>query len=195
MRVLSVAKSGTMFGRRDPEVVHPRAQRLDRASRIALSAAQEALAVAEVSGAELGVFVITRFGAFAANAEHWQRFASGGLSAVSPLVFPATVPSAAAGEIAIATGAMGPNITLCGGHRSLPELWHMAEAALRTGDCRHALVAAVDGWHEQLGAYGLTPECVDGACVALCSAGDGWPKLVEHVSVVAAFDRSLSGGR
>jgi 3-oxoacyl-(acyl-carrier-protein) synthase len=166
MKSLGVAQLGEVYGKayiEEVPVVHARAQRLDRASRLALSCAQALVSEIGISGPDMGVFVLTRFGAIAANAEHWQKYESGGLPAVSPLIFPATVPSAAAAEVAIALSAMGPNVTLCGDMQALPALWLMAEDALRAEDCRVALVGFVDGWHASLSGFGLTRKEVDGA--------------------------------
>ena len=123
----------------DDHVVHPRPGRLDRPSRLLLSAAQKAM---PAPPGDSGVFVATEHGAFAANAEHWGHVLASGLSAVSPLIFPATVPSAPAGEVAIALPAMGPNVTLCG-FSSARQIVRMARRALRDGECDGAYVAVV----------------------------------------------------
>ena len=189
VRVLASARVGAIYGKTDVVVVHARAQRLDRASRLALAAAQQVAALADA--ADCGVFVLTRFGAIAANAEHWSKFKGGGIGAVSPLIFPSTVPSAAAAEVAIALQAMGPNFTLCGDASLIPELWRLAEDALAIGDCTHALVGAVDGWHPVLERFGLKESDVDGACFALLGPGDHTPHFHHDTSIVRAFDRSL----
>lgn len=184
-----VAKNGHAFGVGDPPVVHARPGRLDRPSRLALSAAQQVFKEPAGERPRLGVWIVSQYGAFAANADHWQMFLSKGTAGVSPLVFPATVPSAAAAEIAIAVGAMGPNVTLCGGPRAAVDLFGLACDAIASGVCDEALVGAVDGWHPRLAALGFSEATIDGCVVARIGRGAQVPALAAlPATTVRAFE-------
>jgi 3-oxoacyl-(acyl-carrier-protein) synthase len=161
---------------------HPRAGRLDRYTRLAVAAAQTL-----VQGAhpELGIFLASEWGSFGANADHWAGIASG--APASPLVFPATVPSAAAGEVAISLGAMGPNVTCVGDAASLIPLAH---AAMRAGDCAAALVGVVEAWHPRMAALGLDWRTHDGACLVWLEPG--WqPVFAPAPSALLAFAQAV----
>ena len=93
-----------------------RAGRLDRVSRLFLSAAHLAVTSANLviddSNAErCGLSFGTGFGCLLTNAEYNQKVNDQGLAAASPRLFAATVSSAAAGEVSIALGIKGPNVT------------------------------------------------------------------------------------
>ena len=174
--MIRCARAGSSFAEHwiaDADVVcnHPRAGRLDRYTRLAVSAAQALLAGAPAvaNPVDLGVFLASEWGSFAANADHWAVVSSGGVA--SPLIFPATVPSAAAGEVAMLLGAMGPNVTLVGGAEALVPI---ARASLAAGDCGAAIVGVVDAWHPRMAALGLDWHTHDGACLALFTAASAW---------------------
>jgi 3-oxoacyl-(acyl-carrier-protein) synthase len=183
-----IARTGVRFGLANPEVVHARPGRLDRASRLALAAAQAVFTEPVAERAKLGVWMVSQYGAFSANAEHWQLFMDKGIAGVSPLVFPATVPSAAAAEIAIATGAMGPNVTLCGGPLVALQLLKLARRALHAGVCDEALVGAVDGWHPLMAKLGLNEREIDGAVLVRLKRDDVFGAAVDAAATLAAFD-------
>ena len=165
---------------------HPRAGRLDRYTRLALSAAQ-ALGPEAEERADLGVFVASEWGSFGANTEHWSTICAG--QPASPLVFPATVPSAAAGEVAIALGAMGPNVTLMGGAGALLQI---ARASIAAGECAMAIVGVVEAWHPRMAALGLDWRTHDGACLALFTAQSEWSlTLAPAGSALLAFSHAF----
>lgn len=197
INLVSVARVGYVYGVPDPEVAHARPGRLDRPSRLALAAAQRVFAEPIAERPRLGIWVVSQYGAFAANADHWQGFLARGIAGVSPLVFPATVPSAAAAEIAIATGAMGPNVTLCGGPSAAAALLSLAAAALHDGSCDEALVCAVDGFHPRLAALGLAEASIDAAVVARIVRGGSPIGAAHGATTVGAFEHAVttSGGR
>ena len=172
MSVHKVVRLGSSFMRDWVEEAtlacsHPRAGRLDRYTRLALAAAQQLVPLIGELGARegLGIFFASEFGCFGSNCEHLKTVRAG--QAASPLVFPATVPSSAAGEVAMSLLAMGPNVTLTGGVEVALQVWALARAALAAGDCEQALVGVVEAWHPRLAEFGLSFLSHDGACLAL----------------------------
>lgn len=117
---------------------------------------------ADITREDLGIFLTTEWGSFGANVDHWAAVSSG--APASPLIFPATVPSAAAGEVAIALGAMGPNVTMVGGAEALLPI---ARASLAANDCSAAIIGVVEAWHPRMAALGLDWKTHDGACFGL----------------------------
>jgi len=90
--------------------------RLDRLSRLFLSASYLAVDDAELSPERLdserfGLSFGTGLGCLLTNEEYYRRIVEKGLAAASPQLFAYTVSSAAAGEISIALGIRGPNVT------------------------------------------------------------------------------------
>ncbi len=90
--------------------------RLDRFCRLLLSAAFSAVDAAkiEISPAiapRVGLSVGTALGCLLTNAEYNQKLVEQGAAAASPRLFAYTVSSAAAGELSIALGIKGPNVT------------------------------------------------------------------------------------
>lgn len=186
-----VGRAGLCFGV-EPSVVHARPQRLDRASLLALAAAQQVLTAPEREDLSLGVAVLTEWGAFSANAEHWLRVRDVGPAQASPLVFPATVPSAAAAELAIAFSAMGANVTECGGAADWPAFVAGAQALVAAGAVHRLIVCAVDGGHPALTHYGVAEQAVDGAVAFILSADvrcelGGWTERGGLVVSVSAW--------
>ncbi len=180
------AFSGTFIETGDIACRHPRAGRLDRYCRLAVSAAEALIASAAIDTA-LGVFIASQVACFGANAEHWKILVEG--APASPLIFPATAPSAAAGEIATAILAMGPNVTLVGGAE---EIWQMARSAIAAGDCSQAICGVVEAWHPRLTELGATWQTHDGACLALISANDPPLAFSAAPSALLAFSNALA---
>jgi 3-oxoacyl-[acyl-carrier-protein] synthase II len=99
-----------------PEQVRARGGRLDRLCRLFLSAAYRAIADARLDislmdAERVGVSFGTGLGCLLTNAEYNQKLIRGGPAAASPRLFASTVSSAAAGEVSIALGIKGPNVT------------------------------------------------------------------------------------
>jgi 3-oxoacyl-[acyl-carrier-protein] synthase II len=97
---------------------HKIAWRLDRHVQLALVAAREALAdaVLDTSNwdpARVGVVLGTALGGMPAWEREHNRLRDKGHTAVSPRLIPLAAPNMAAGEIAIDTGAAGPNLATC----------------------------------------------------------------------------------
>jgi 3-oxoacyl-[acyl-carrier-protein] synthase II len=90
--------------------------RLDRLCRLFLSASYLAveaagLQVGELDAERVGLSFGTGLGCLVTNAEYNQKLVDHGPSAASPRLFAYTVSSAAAGEVSIALGIKGPNVT------------------------------------------------------------------------------------
>lgn len=90
--------------------------RLDRLCRLFLSASYlavdaAALHVEELDAERVGLSFGTGLGCLLTNAEYNQKLVDHGPSAASPRLFAYTVSSAAAGEVSIALGIKGPNVT------------------------------------------------------------------------------------
>jgi 3-oxoacyl-(acyl-carrier-protein) synthase len=188
---MRIARIGSAFSRAfietgDLACRHPRAGRLDRYCRLAVSAA-EALIASPVLDPALGIFIASQFACFGANAEHWKILSEG--APASPLIFPATAPSAAAGEIATAILAMGPNVTLVG---SAAEIWQTARSAIAAGDCTQAICGVVEAWHPRLTELGASWQTHDGACLALISASDPALTFAVAPSALLSFSGALA---
>ena len=90
--------------------------RLDRLCRLFLSAAYlavdaAALRIEEEDAERVGLSFGTGLGCLLTNAEYNQKLVAHGPTAASPRLFAYTVSSAAAGEVSIALGIKGPNVT------------------------------------------------------------------------------------
>ncbi|HUI25322.1 MAG TPA: beta-ketoacyl synthase N-terminal-like domain-containing protein [Candidatus Kryptonia bacterium] len=90
--------------------------RLDRLCRVFLSASYSAvdaarLEMAPAQAGRVGLSFGTGFGCLLTNAEYHQKIVESGPAAASPRLFAYTVSSAAAGEVSIALGITGPNVT------------------------------------------------------------------------------------
>ena len=94
--------------------------RLDRFSRLFLSAASLAvenagLQIRDDEAERIGLSFGTGFGCLLTNAEYNLKLVERGPTAASPRLFAATVSNAAAGEVSIALGIKGANVTLHAG--------------------------------------------------------------------------------
>ena len=100
-----------------PAEARRRVGRLDRLCRLFLSATSLAVESAglKISAAEAdryGLSFGTGFGCLLSDAEYNQKVTEHGPAAASPQLFAYTVSSAAAGEVSIAFGIKGPNLTV-----------------------------------------------------------------------------------
>ena len=99
-----------------PADKRPHTGRLDRLCRLFLSAAYLAveaagLRIEEEDRERVGLSFGTGLGCLLTNAEYNQRLVAHGPTGASPRLFAYTVSSAAAGEVSIALGIKGPNVT------------------------------------------------------------------------------------
>jgi 3-oxoacyl-[acyl-carrier-protein] synthase II len=94
--------------------------RLDRLCRLFLSAASLAvdasgLSIEDAGAERVGLSFGTGLGCLLTNAEYNRKLVEHGPAAASPRLFAYTVSSAAAGEVSIALGIKGANVTLHAG--------------------------------------------------------------------------------
>lgn len=100
-----------------PADVRARSGRLDRICRLFLAASflavdDAAFTIAAAEAERVGLSFGTGLGCLLSDAEFYDRVVEQGAAAASPRVFAYTVSSAAAGEVSIALGMHGPNVTL-----------------------------------------------------------------------------------
>lgn len=93
-----------------------RVGRLDRLCRLLLSAAYLAVDAAQLDMSpadsdRVGLSFGTGLGCLLTNAEYYEKIVAQGPAAASPRLFAYTVSSAAAGEVSIALGIRGANVT------------------------------------------------------------------------------------
>lgn len=114
------ADDGLSIGDIPVDVIPPdkrtRIGRLDRLCRMFLSASFLAVDSAGVTirpeaADRVGLSFGTGLGCLLTNAEYFQKIVESGPAAASPRLFAYTVSSAAAGEVSIALGIQGPNVT------------------------------------------------------------------------------------
>jgi 3-oxoacyl-[acyl-carrier-protein] synthase II len=99
-----------------PAETRARSGRLDRICRLFLAASflaveDAALTIAPSDAERVGLSFGTGLGCLLSDAEFYERVVEQGAGAASPRVFAYTVSSAAAGEVSIALGIHGPNVT------------------------------------------------------------------------------------
>jgi 3-oxoacyl-[acyl-carrier-protein] synthase II len=99
-----------------PEERRSHVGRLDRFCRLLLVASHRAVSAAELridadNCTRIGLSFGTGFGCVLTNAEYDAKMVTAGPGAASPRLFAYTVSSAAAGEVSIALGIKGPNVT------------------------------------------------------------------------------------
>jgi 3-oxoacyl-[acyl-carrier-protein] synthase II len=116
------------------------ARRLDRHVQLALAAAREALADAALDTsawdpARVGVVLGTAMGGVPAWEREHDRLRDRGPMAVNPRLVPLAMPNMAAGEIAIDTGAAGPNLATCTACASGATAIGTGRELLRSGLC------------------------------------------------------------
>ena len=99
-----------------PAAARARIGRADRLCRLFLAAAAQAvddarLALPFAAAERVGLSFGSGLGCLLSNAEFYEKVVAQGAAAASPRVFAYTVSSAAAGEVSIAFGIHGPNVT------------------------------------------------------------------------------------
>lgn len=98
------------------DTTRSRIGRVDRLSRMFLSAAHLAMHSADLTAADIGAERVglsfgTGLGCLLTDEEYNRKIVEQGPAAASPRLFAYTVSSAAAGEVSIALGIKGPNVT------------------------------------------------------------------------------------
>ena len=115
-------KAGQCWGKADQfkaaDFIPPlKVRKLDRASQFAVATAGLALAHAGIArdrlaGERIGIALGCGFGGIANSSELLSGYYQGGVSGLSPMLFPNTVANAAASNASIEYGLKGPNLTI-----------------------------------------------------------------------------------
>lgn len=125
----------------------------DRASRLALYAAEQALADAGLldergrlrgTGDATAVVVSSNLGSLRTVCDFTDTIARDTVTGLSPLGLPQTSSNVVAGWIAIRYGLRGPNLTVCNGATSGLDALHWARNLIEARRCRRAVVAGVE---------------------------------------------------
>lgn len=132
-----------------PEQAQPRTGRLDRLCKLFLTAsframADASLAAASVEPERLGLSFGTGLGCLLTNAEFYEKVVASGPAAASPRSFAYTVSNAAAGEVSIALGIKGPNLTSHAGFAAGAEAIAYASEIIRRGRADVMLAGGAD---------------------------------------------------
>jgi len=127
----------------------PRAGRLDRLSRLFLAASYRAVGAAGLHLADedrerVGLSFGTGLGCLLTNAEYNEKIVAAGPSAASPRLFAYTVSSAAAGEVSIALGIRGANVTMHAGFAAGVQAIGYAYDLLQAGKADVVLAGGAD---------------------------------------------------
>jgi 3-oxoacyl-(acyl-carrier-protein) synthase len=143
---LMIGKDEQLWGKADAfkatDFIAPlKARKMDRASQLSVAVAGLALADAGfVKGSfapeRIGIALGCGFGGIANSSELLTGFYQGGVSGLSPMLFPNTVANASAGNTSIEYGLKGPNITFI-------QRFCSAESAILAG-CRFIEEGRVD---------------------------------------------------
>ncbi|MDP7114754.1 MAG: beta-ketoacyl synthase N-terminal-like domain-containing protein [Myxococcota bacterium] len=119
--------------------------RVDRGSKLALIAGRQALDSAGIDGGQPAAVVIgSRYGCLLVNEGYHRSLLTKGYRLASPLLFGYTVPSAPAGELSIAAGLTGPNLTLVDGDAAGGAAVARAADWIRSGRVERAVAGGVD---------------------------------------------------
>ncbi|MEV6960754.1 beta-ketoacyl synthase N-terminal-like domain-containing protein [Streptomyces sp. NPDC051207] len=170
----------------------------DRASRLALRAAEPALRAAGVwDGAELrvprdeiAVIVSSNLGILDNVCAFTDIIAEKTVTGLSPLGLPQTSSNVIAGSVAMRFGLRGPNITLCNGATSGLDALYWARNLLAVGRARVVLVVGVEPSGPAVTRL-LGTESVDGAAgVVLESADRAAARGVRPLATVAGCARA-----
>jgi 3-oxoacyl-[acyl-carrier-protein] synthase II len=132
-----------------------RVGRLDRLCRLFLSAAYLAadaagLQIDAADAERTGLSFGTGLGCLLTNAEYNQKLVAHGPAAASPRLFAYTVSSAAAGEVSIALGIKGANVTMHAGMAAGLQAIGYGFDLIRTGTADVVLAGGADALGEPL---------------------------------------------
>jgi 3-oxoacyl-[acyl-carrier-protein] synthase II len=137
------------------------ARRLDRFAQFAVVAAQEALADSGLNiqnglTEEVGVVIGSGIGGLSTLLEQTRLLESRGPGRVSPFALPMSIPDIAAGQVAIATGAKGPNMAIVSACATGSSVIGEAAETIRRGDA----VAMIAGGSDAV----ILPITIAGFC-------------------------------
>jgi 3-oxoacyl-[acyl-carrier-protein] synthase II len=124
-------------------------RRMSRVSRMAVAASQEALedsglVLDDVGGERIGVIMGTCYGGGSHVEDFYVSLLRDGPRGAQPLLFPETVPNAAASHIAMFHGITGPNSTFCQNEISVENAIHYARNLLLQKAVDAVLVGGAD---------------------------------------------------
>ncbi|MFF5706615.1 beta-ketoacyl-[acyl-carrier-protein] synthase family protein [Streptomyces sp. NPDC012794] len=127
------------------------ARRLDRFAQLGIAAARRAVADADLSvpngpPERVGVVLGVGSNSLRTYVEEFTRLGEGRPEAVSPLALPRSVPNMVAGEIALDTGARGPNFTVSSACASGANALGVARGLLLGGLCDVVLAGGAESW-------------------------------------------------
>ncbi|MFD3520148.1 beta-ketoacyl synthase N-terminal-like domain-containing protein [Streptomyces sp. NPDC058653] len=170
----------------------------DRASRLALYAAEQALADAGLldekghlrgTGDATAVVVSSNLGSLQTVCDFTDTIARETVIGLSPLGLPQTSSNVVAGWVAIRYGLRGPNLTVCNGATSGLDALHWARNLIEAGRCRRAVVIGVEPATEHVDKM-LGGTAPDVACaVVLESAAEASAGRSSVYARLAAYTR------
>ena len=126
-----------------------KARKFDRSSQFAIAAAGMALKDAGIAPGELdsnriGIVLGCGFGGITNSEEFLKGYFVGGVDGLIPLLFPNTVPNAAASNVSIEYRLKGPNVTMIQRFCSAESALLMAQRFIEEGRADVMLVGGVD---------------------------------------------------
>ena len=163
-------RAAQLFGVATPElVVPPHLRQMDHIARIALAAAELALADASLDlgtlePEDIGIALGSGYGCLATNADYLEGIRDRGPRRGNPIVFQNTVSNAATGYISVAKGIRGPNATMCSGWIAGLEALDFGVYQIADGRVRTMIVGGVDQ---------LFPTLVDGLSRRVTQISEG----------------------
>ncbi|MFG2594576.1 CS1 type fimbrial major subunit [Streptomyces sp. NPDC048462] len=127
------------------------ARRLDRFAHLGLVAARRAvrdagLCIADCPPQRVGVVIGVGSNSLRTYVTEFTRLGQDRPAAVSPLALPRSVPGMVAGEIALDTGALGPNFTVSSACASGSNALGVARGMLLGGVCDVVLAGGSESW-------------------------------------------------
>lgn len=129
-----------------------RLARTDRVCHLALLAAHRALGDPPGGDRPIAVVYGSGHASLLTNLRYYDKIQRRGPRGADPKRFPYTSPNAAAGEVAIAFGLVGPNVTVTSGLASGLEAIAVGARLVCRGRAPASLVVVADAWGEELGA-------------------------------------------
>ncbi|MEV5545598.1 beta-ketoacyl synthase N-terminal-like domain-containing protein [Streptomyces sp. NPDC052309] len=154
----------------------------DRATKLALCAARDALADAgllgtdgdlTVDGADFGVVVSSNWGNVDTVCDASATIRRSTYKATSPMLLPNTASNVTASWVAITHGLRGANVTLTNGPTSGLDAVHWARTLIAAGRLRRALVIGVEPVNEPVRhLVGDAEPLFDGAVALVAEAAD-----------------------
>lgn len=165
-----------------------RLARTDRLCHLALLAAHRALGDPPGGDRPVAVVFASGHATLLTNLRYYDKIQRRGPRGADPKRFPYTSPNAAAGEVAIAFGLVGPNVTLASGFASGVEALGVGARLVARGRAPQALVVVADAWGDELEALlaRAGTALADGpregaAAVLLAPAGTPGPGVLEEL--------------